>query len=367
MSQKGVLMDIATFKSLAGKLPPHIAVLMRGPTGVGKSHLARAVADDLGRTFIDVRGSTMDESQVSGIPDFETSKDSGVATFCLPSWYVRACREPVVLMLDELNRSMPQVMQSFFQIVLDRELGNNVEGETLRLHHDTRVFAAVNWGSEYDVNDMDPALLRRFWVCDLDPTVGDWVNWAGEAGIDPVTIDFVRQHPEHLRPDINSVDPGTVLPTPASWHRLDESLRHVAMAPADISGSRPAGFYAMCTGFLGTEASIAFTEFVAKYEKVISAEDVLAGKIKKKQVKELSASEALGVIDKLVENSKENNWTEIEAKNIAEFVRARGGEQLVYLWTALSKTQILHNIQSVHKVIGSEVVDLVRSARGLGK
>ena len=122
-------MDIKTFKKLAAKLPANIAVLMRGPTGVGKSHMGKALAAELGLEFLDVRGSTMDESQVSGIPDFETSKTAGVATFCLPSWYVRACREPVVLMLDELNRSMPQVMQSFFQIVLDRELGNNVDGE----------------------------------------------------------------------------------------------------------------------------------------------------------------------------------------------------------------------------------------------
>lgn len=360
-------MEIRTFKKLAANLPPHIAVLMRGPTGVGKSHLSRAVAEDLSLPFIDVRGSTMDESQVSGIPDFETSKVSGVATFCLPSWYVRACREPVVLMLDELNRSMPQVMQSFFQIVLDRELGNNAEGEALKLHPDTRVFAAVNWGSEYDVNDMDPALLRRFWVCDLDPSVGDWVEWAGPAGIDPITIDFVKQHPEHLRPDVSSVDPGTVLPTPASWHRLDESLQHMSMAPTSVAGQRPEGFYAVCSGFLGTEAAIAFTEFVARYERVISAEDVLEGRIDDAKTKELPASEALAVIDKMVEHSKTNNWSESEAKEAAAFVRARGGEQVVYFWTALSKTQVLHNIQAMHKEIGDEVVDLVRQARGLSK
>ena len=146
-------MDMKTFKTLAAQLPPHIAVLMRGPTGVGKSHMARALADELELPFIDVRGSTMDESQVSGIPDFETSKTAGVATFCLPSFYVRACREPVVLMLDELNRSMPQVMQSFFQIVLDRELGNNVDGEPLRLHPQTRVIAAVSWQNRLEPSD----------------------------------------------------------------------------------------------------------------------------------------------------------------------------------------------------------------------
>ena len=358
-------MDIKTFKKLASQLPPQIAVLMRGPTGVGKSHMGKALANELDLAFLDVRGSTMDESQVSGIPDFETSKTAGVATFCLPSWYVRACREPVVLMLDELNRSMPQVMQSFFQIVLDRELGNNVDGKPLRLHPETRVIAAVNHGSEYDVNDMDPALLRRFWVVDLDPTVGDWIDWAGENDIDPVTIDFVRQHPEHFRVDPSSVDPGTVIPTPASWHRLDESLRHMGMAASEVAGTRPEGFYALATGFIGNEASISYTDFVSRYERVISAEDVLEGKVDKERAEGLTASEAMAVLDKLAYHCKENDWSKKQAKHISAFVKARGGEQLVYFWNAVSKTQQLGNIQALHGQIGQDVVRLVREARGL--
>ena len=94
---------IATFNKVAPRLPSHIAVLMRGPTGVGKSHLARQVAEHHSLPFIDVRGSTMSEGDVGGYPDIEGMKDTGVITFCMPSWFVRACNEPVVLMLDELN------------------------------------------------------------------------------------------------------------------------------------------------------------------------------------------------------------------------------------------------------------------------
>ena len=37
-------MDIKTFNLVATKLPPEIAILLRGPTGVGKSFLAAQVA-----------------------------------------------------------------------------------------------------------------------------------------------------------------------------------------------------------------------------------------------------------------------------------------------------------------------------------
>ena len=361
-------MDIKTFQTLASQLPAEIAILMRGPTGVGKSQMARALADELELPFIDVRGSTMDESQVSGIPDFETSKTAGVATFCLPSFYVRACREPVVLLLDELNRSMPQVMQSFFQIVLDRELGNNVDGEPLRLHPGTRVVAAVNWGNEYDVNDMDPALLRRFWVVDLEPTNSDWIDWASEAGVDPVMIDFVRQNPVHLRVDPSSVEPGTVIPTPASWDRLNKSLTHMGMAPSDLCGTRPQGFYPLCSGFVGTEAAISFTEFVAQYEKQISAEDVLEGKITQARAEECTASESLSVIEKLINHAHENEWKKKEAENACAFVEALGGEQVVHFWNKVSRSnKIQPNVKLVHKLIGMKVTMLVREAKGLNK
>ena len=359
-------MDIKTFKSLAPKLPADIAVLMRGPTGVGKSQLAAQTAKDLELPFIDVRGSTMSEGDVGGYPDIEGMKETGVMTFCMPSWFVRACREPVVLMLDELNRSLPGVQQSFFQLVLDRELGNDKDGNPYKLNPGTRVFAAVNHGTEYDVNEMDPALLRRFWVVDLDPSNQDWIDWAGPAGIDPVTIDFIRNHPEHLRVNVAGVEPGTVAPNPASWHRLDESLRHMGMAPSDLAGTGDSSIYALSTGFVGVEAAIAYSEFIKRYERVISADDVLNGNIDDARAKELQASEALGVLDKLVEHSKENKWNKKQGARVAAFVQARGGEQLVYFWNAISKTQKLENIQLLHKEIGAKVVEIVRAARGLG-
>jgi hypothetical protein len=358
-------MDIKTFTTLAPRLPADIAVLMRGPTGVGKSHIAKQCADVIGLPFIDVRGSTMSEGDVGGYPDIDGMKETGVMTFCMPSWFVRACREPVVLMLDELNRSLPGVQQSFFQLVLDRELGNDQDGNPYQLHPKTRVYSAVNFGSEYDVNEMDPALLRRFWVVDLEPTVHDWIDWAGPAEIDPVTIDFIRNHPEHLRVDPGKVEPGTVVPTPASWHRLDESLRHMGLVPSELAGTGAEGIYALAGGFVGTEAAISYTEFIKRYERVISAENVLNGEIDKKRATELPASEALGVLDKLVEHSKDNNWKKKEAKNVSKFALTRGGEQLIYFWNAISKTQRLANIQALHKEIGQKVVEVVRAARGL--
>ena len=357
-------MDIKTFKTVGGKLPSNIAILLRGPTGVGKSFLGAAVAEEKGLPFIDVRGSTMSEGDVGGYPDIEGMKETGVMTFCMPSWFMRACKEPVVLMLDELNRSLPGVQQSFFQLVLDRELGNDKNGVPHRLHPETRIIAAVNHGAEYDVNDMDPALLRRFWVVDLEPTAEDWILWANENGIDPIVVDFIRQNPAHLRVDPSSVEPGTVAPNPASWHRLAESLVHMGWAPSQIAGSRPEGFYAVSMGFVGTEAAIAFTDFVERYELVLTAEDIIDNFDEvKDRVEGAPASDIAALTDKIADHCKNEKWKAGQARNVAAFTEAISGEQLVSLWNACSQTQNLPNIQKLHKLIGSAVVEAVQASR----
>ena len=360
-------MDIKTFNTVASALPAEMAVLMRGPTGVGKSHLAKALANEAGLPFIDVRLSTMSEGDVGGYPDIEGMKETGVMTFCMPSWFVRACREPVVLMLDEMNRALPGVQQSAFQLILDRELGNDKDGNPYRLHPGTRIIAAVNWGAEYDVNDMDPALLRRFWVCDLEPTSDDWLTWAVDNDVDPVVVDFIRQNPEHLRVDPTAVEPGTVCPNPASWHRLDTSFKHANMAPATVCGkNRPAGFYAMAMGFVGTEAGIALTDFVENYEMVVSAEDVIDGyKENKARIAEQSNSQLAGLTDKIKVHCLENKWSVKQADNVGKFAKSLPGELMVTLWNAISSTQVMPNIQKLHKLIGPQIVEAVQASRNL--
>ncbi len=360
-------MDIKTFNIVAPNLPADIAILMRGPTGVGKSHLGKAVAAIKDLPFIDVRLSTMSEGDVAGYPDIEGMKESGIMTMCMPSWFIRACREPVVLMLDEMNRALPGVQQSAFQLVLDRELGNDKDGNPYRLHPETRIIAAVNHGAEYDVNDMDPALLRRFWVCDLIPTAEDWILWAGDKGIDAVLVDFIRQHPEHLRVDPTEVEPGTVCPNPASWHRINDALVAMQMAPADIAGAkRPDGFYAVALGMVGTEAAIAFTDFVEGYEMVLSAEDVLNNYGQKRDtVKGLGNDRVNALIEKLRNNCTNEKWTAAQAKNVAAFAKDLPGEMMVSLWNGLSATQQMQNIQKMHKLIGADVVKAVQASRNL--
>lgn len=359
-------MNISNFVSIASKLPPHIAVLMRGSTGIGKSAITAQIAQDINKPLIDVRGSTMTEGDVGGYPDVEGMKNKKVMTFCMPSWFIRACEEPVVLFLDELNRSLPAVQQAFFQIVLDRCLGNDELGNAYQLHPETRIFAAVNHGSEYDVNEMDPALLRRFWAVDIQPTPEDWFMWAKKNDVDPLIIEFLSTRTLHLSPEPSSFEPGVVFPTPASWTRLDESLKFAKINLLSEGKQNKSLIFNIASGFIGNPTAIEFADFIEKYEVNVSPEDILNrfDDVKEK-IKDLSNDRLNLLIERISEHGKTNSWTVTQGENAAKLGKIVSEEMLIHMWSQVSATKNIETIQMFHKFIGDYLVDVVNNNKNL--
>jgi len=350
-------MDIKTFVKVVSSLPPDISVLARGATGIGKSEIFRQIGRNLGLPIIDRRLSQMTEGDIIGLPELK----DGVTRFAPVDWLLRACKEPVVLFLDEPNRATPEVQQCAFQLVLDRELNGH------KLHPETRLYAAVNEGSEYQVNDMGPALVRRFWTVDIEPTTEDWINWAtGDRGMDYAVVEFIRQQPAHLR-HAGQFEPGKIYPNPASWDRLERSLRYAGTSPSDVCGAEtPSGFYATCLGFVGVEASLAFNEFVRNYENQVSAEDILdSWKDVKKKVKSMSSDKHNGIIQKLADHCKVNDWELEQAKNASDFVKDLSGEMVVSFFNLVLETNNVPNIRKVHSFLGNMVVEIVSASEKL--
>jgi hypothetical protein len=367
-NQKEIKLNINTFINIASNLPPHIAVLMRGSTGIGKSAIVNQISKNIDLPLIDVRGSTMSDGDTGGYPDIEGMKENGVMTFCMPSWFMRACNEPVVLFLDELNRSLPTVQQSFFQIVLDRCLGNDSQGNPYNIHPETRIFAAVNHGSEYDVNEIDPALLRRFWTTDIVPDVTSWLTWATSQGIENIITEFISKNSVHFAPHPADIEPGKVFPTPASWTRLDESIKFANINLEKINKDNKSLLFNLCSGFIGNEASIEFSDFAEKYESSVNVEDILNHYDKNKtKIEELTNDRINLLIDRLSEHAKQNDWTLSQGQNVAKLGKSISHEMLIHMWSKISSTKNIKTIQSFHKYIGQHLVEVVNTNKDLTK
>jgi len=340
------------------------AVLLRGPHGIGKSAVPAAVAKNSGKRLLDVRLSLFTEGDLIGVPDHNRIKETGVTTFAPPDWLHTACTEACILFLDEINRATPGVQNSAFQLVLDRE----VKG--MRLHPETLVFAAINDAPEYSVNEMDPALLDRFVTYDLVPTVKDWIDWAESEGIDELAIDFIRNHPEHLRPT-KAVESGSITPTQRSWARMLKTLTAAGMAPSQFGGSDkdslPHGFYAICMGYIGVPTAIAFINFIKEYDSVITAEDIVNDWKKfEPKVAKMTAERVLGLIEKIGNLCKEKELTLTQVANLGAFGQTVSGEQVMALWNAISSGK-QSNTTKFHKLIQHRLLEIATRASSVKK
>ena len=352
-------MSIATFTAVVPHLPVTTSILLRGPHGIGKSQVVRLAARLIAShenlndfPVIDRRLSQMSEGDMIGLP----STDGEVTRFNPPDWYKRACDKPQVLFLDELNRATHEVMQAAFQIVLDRELNG------WKLHPQTRVFAAVNASQEYTVNEMDPALLDRFWTIDLKPDTKDWLNWArGDGNIHPVVVDFIAANDKWLDPP-KQVETGAVSPSRRSWERLSRALEGSGVAD-EASNSL---FYPITMGYVGVEATIAFVDYTKSHDNRVTGEEVIAGygKVQAK-VKRMTQDQLNGTIEK-VSDYVTGNLTKLTAKqgeNLKGFMADLPGELRISAWSKLTKHGLdkLDLAKSVHKYC----VDLLMEVFGV--
>ena len=119
----------------------------------------------------------------------------------------------------------------------------------------------------------------------------------------------------------------------------------------------------MLTGFIGTEAAIAFADFIKNYEKNVTAEDILNGEVTASDLEGSPASLMTGLIDKLENHSKDNKWTQKQVKAVAAFAQDLGGELLLQTFTAVQKSNNIDNLVKLNKIIGKEVVEIVNGAR----
>ena len=322
-------MDIATFQDVAKALPANISVLIRGNHGIGKSEIVHQIAKELGLELIDRRMSQMTEGDVIGLPKL----DDGCTKFIPAEFVMIACSRPVMLFLDEINRATQEVMQACFQLCLDRELNGN------KLHPGTRVFAAVNSSAMYQVNEMDPAFLDRFYAIDLTPTPQDWFVWAeGAGGIDKDLVRFLKERETRLEP--SDANPGTVQPSRRSWARLDRTFKSngVYESPIGESDVAKGRCHSFAIGFVGIEASIELCDFLSKRESRFTAVNVLSEYPNcRAKIKKLGQDKLNTLIDMIVDHAKVNVVTTEEANNLATFVTDLPGELRVSFITNYTK------------------------------
>ena len=293
------------------KVVPHITavkkpVLIRGRHGVGKSEAVYQFAANMGMKVVERRASQMTEGDLIGLP----SIDGNSTKFNPPDWFKDCCDNPRVLFLDEVDRATLEVRQGIFELTDSRKLNGHT------LNPGTLIFAAVNGGvhgAQYQVGEMDPAELDRWTVFDVEPTVEDWLDWA-KGSCDTLVWDFINQNRGHLE-HTDTFEPNKKYPSRRSWARASQAL---VKAKVLDKGATPE-LQAIVQGFVGFEASTAFTDFVRNYDRQVKVEEVLNGKALK-LTKKFSLNEHLALIEKLGASKVfDKQLQPDDLKNVAEY------------------------------------------------
>lgn len=359
-------MDFLTFKAIAARLPENISVILRGRHGIGKSEVVYQLADAFQLPVMERRLSQVTEGDVIGLPyKIERHDKNGelraVSTRFLPlDWFVACMDQPHLIFLDEIDRASYEVQQAAFELILDRSIQGN------KVHPGCRIFAAINGGptgTMYNVNEMDPALVDRFWVADIRPTVDEWLEWAKQDNnVIPEIREFIRAEEKHLEFIGDQPEPGKVYPSRRSWKRLSDVL--VRNADVMEVGDGPNLFLGLCTGFVGTEATAMFQQFLANRQKSFVAEDVLDRFEEFASVLKVARTEEHNnLIEKLYDHSvdrRKATWTKEQIDNVRGYFELLDHEVRMSMWDKLSQSECKReNARSFAHAINNIMISFV--------
>lgn len=219
-------MNYRALLSLIPNLPADHTVLLTGVQGIGKSSFIRQIGKMLSLPVYDRRVAQLVESDIVGIPDRSPEDKKGkeaVMRMLPPDYILSLCQNPGILFLDEINRGSRQVQAACFELALDR----SVYGR--KLHPETRVYSAINLGSQFQVNAMDPAFLDRFTVFKFEPTVEEWLLlMEGEGLMSREMVKFLREHTTLADP-LDNADINLKNTSRRSWTRLSQTFDKIGL------------------------------------------------------------------------------------------------------------------------------------------
>ena len=198
---------------------------------------------------------------------------------------------PSVLLLDELNRAALDVRQGTMQLILEKELHTHklpyINGRQ------TQIIAAINPADDYQVDELDPALLDRFLHVTVEADATSWLAWARESNINHIVRDFIAENKNKLH---FTPSDGKTGASPRSWAKL--------AAFVDIMDTiAPELHHPIMNGKIGSALASQFLVFYNNYSKNIGIKEVEKeiAKAKKKN----SDIEAVGAhIAKFLENQE---------------------------------------------------------------
>jgi AAA domain (dynein-related subfamily) len=255
-------------------------VFIHGTMGIGKSAVVAQVAKKLGRQFIDIRLSSKDSTDICGIAFYNPATNR--MDYAPPVDLPMEIDSDAVVFFDEMNGADASVLKSCYQVIHGHKIGVH------NLSKKISFVAAGNLSSDAGSVFRIPApLANRFEHIEMVSDFQSWLKqYAIPARVDASIIGYLTENPHELHTYNPKFPDEKAFATGRSWSAVDNALKN-------SEGVSDAVMTDKICGLIGEGLGIKFIAHRSRTFNLPSPSDVLKGKVKILETKEVSAKYSL--------------------------------------------------------------------------
>lgn len=250
-----------------------------GPPGIGKSELIAEIGKEQNRPVIDMRLLLLEPTDIKGIPYFDP--DTKTMKWAQPADLpTEGPLGNAILFLDEINAAPPSVQAAAYQLILNRRVGE------YHLPKGVSMVCAGNRDSDKGVTYRMPSpLANRLVHIEMGSNFDDWQRWAINAKVHADVVGFLSHHKQKLF-NFDPKSPDKAFATPRSWVFVSQLISDNLAESMNT---------ALVAGTVGDGLATEFAAHRKVASKMPQPEDILTGKEKALNVKDLSAMYSLTI------------------------------------------------------------------------
>ena len=232
--------------------------------GMGKSSIVKDVAWEYGLKMIDLRLSSLEPTDLQGLPWFNNGKAEfqPFSLFPLKDSPIPEGYEGWILFLDEFNSASRAVQAAAYKVVLDRMIGNH------KLHDKCFIICAGNKASDNAITTrLSTAMLSRLIHLNMEVSFEDWRdNFALPNKIDERILAYLSMYPQKLM-EFDPEREDQTFACPRTWQFVSDLVKA-------SNGKVTNEIIPLLSGAITGEHASAFVRFCKVYKNLIRAEDI---------------------------------------------------------------------------------------------